>query len=94
MDITGYADPLTMHWRKIPHLLDKSNNMIYQLPQILPKQNADFVHFIYCNNILIWPLNLVLLHKKALPCQSTDRAIHLMALMSAPNTSMQQSGSN
>ncbi len=53
-----------MHWRKIPHLLDKSNNMIYQLPQILPTQNTDCVHFIYCNNILIWPLNLVLLHKK------------------------------
>ncbi len=66
---------LTTHWRKNTHLLDKSCNTIYQLPQILPKQ-SDFVHFIYSTNILNWPLNLALLHgkKNALPCQSTDRA--------------------
>ncbi len=95
-NITWHADPLTMHWCKIAHLLDKSSNMIYQLPQILPKQNTNFVHFIYCTNILNCPLNLVLLHgkNKVLPCQSTDRAHWPKALMSAPNTSMQQSGSN
>ncbi len=66
-----------MHWCKNAPLLDKSPNTIYELPQILPKQNTDFVHFIYCTNILNWPLNFALLHgkkKKALPCQSTDRA--------------------
>ncbi len=53
-----------MHWRKNAHILDKSRNTIYQLPQILPKQNTDFVHFIYCTKILNWPLNLALLHGK------------------------------
>ncbi len=49
--------------------------MIYQLPQILSKQNTDFVHFIYFTNISNWPLDVALLHEKnALPCQSTDRA--------------------
>ncbi len=51
-------------------------NFATWLTQILPKQNTDFVHFIYCTNILNWPLNLALLHnkKKVLACQSTDRA--------------------
>ncbi len=48
-----------MHWRKIAHLLDKSRNMIYKQKQgrNMIKQNTDFVHFIYCTNILNWPLN-------------------------------------
>ncbi len=86
-----------MHWRKNAHLLDKSHNTIYQLPQILPKQNTDFVHFIYCTNILNWPLNLTLLHyqkKKRYLAKALTEPIDLMALMSAPNASMQQSGSN
>ncbi len=51
-------------------------NLTTRFTQLLPKQNTDFVHFIYWINILNWPLNLALLHgnKKALPCQSTDRA--------------------
>ncbi len=51
-------------------------NLATWFTQILPKQNTDFVHFIYWTNILNWPLNLALLHgkKKALACQSTDRA--------------------
>ncbi len=53
-----------MHLRKTAHLLGISRNTIYQLPQILPKQNTDFVHFIYCTNMLNWPLNLALLHGK------------------------------
>ncbi len=51
--------------------------MISRLPQILPKQNIDFVHFL-CTNILNWPLNL---HgKKALPCQNPSIEWHRWAL--------------
>ncbi len=69
----------------------------------LPKStatNTDFVHFIYCTNIFNWPLNLVLLHgkkkkkKKLCLAKALTEPIDLMALWSAPNTSMQQSGSN
>ncbi len=64
--------------------------------QILPKQNTDFVHFIYWTNILNWLLNLALLHgkyKKRYLAKALTEPIDLMALMSAPNASMQQSGS-
>ncbi len=84
-----------MHWHKNVHLLDKYRNTIYQLSQILPKQNTDFVHFIYCSDILNWPLNLALLHgKKHYHAEALTEPIDLMVLMSAPNASMQQSGSN
>ncbi len=50
-------------------------NLATWFTQLLPKQNTDFVHFIYWTNILNWPLNLALLHgKKELPFKSTDRA--------------------
>ncbi len=57
--------------------------MISRLPQLLSKQNTDFVHFL-STNILNWPLNL---HGKKKPYLAKTRreAIDLMALMSAPN---------
>ncbi len=39
-------------------------NLATWFTQILPKQNTDFVHFIYCTNILNWPLNLAQRKKK------------------------------
>ncbi len=56
--------------------------MISRLPQILPKQNTDFVHFLF-TNILNWPLNL---HgkKKSYLAKTLTEPIDLMAL-SAPN---------
>ncbi len=63
----------------------------------LSTANTDFVHFIYCTNILNWPLNLALLHekkKKRYLAKALTEPIDLTALMSAPNASMQQSGSN
>ncbi len=81
-----------MHWCKTHTFW---TNLATWFTQILPKQNTDFLHFIYWTNILNWPLNLALLHgkKEALPCQSIDRAHWSNALMSAANTSMQQSSS-
>ncbi len=45
-------------------------NLATWFTQILPKQNTDFVHFIYWTNILNWPLNLALLHGKKKHCHS------------------------
>ncbi len=70
--------------------------MISRLPQILPKQNTDFVYFL-CTNILNWPLNL---HgkKKSLPCQNTDRNHWSNGIVERSKSKcklgMQQSGSN
>ncbi len=66
--------------------------MISRLPQILPKQNTDFVQFL-CTNILNWPLNL---HGKKKPylAKTLPEPIDLTALLSAPNSNeicMQQS---
>ncbi len=57
--------------------------MISRLPQILPKQNTDFVHFL-CTNILNWPLNL---HGEKKPhlAKTLTEPIDLMALLSTPN---------
>ncbi len=58
--------------------------MISRLPQILPNQNTDFVHFL-CNNILNWPLNLHGKKKKPYLAKTLTEPIDLMALLSAPN---------
>ncbi len=57
--------------------------MICRLPQILPEQNTDFVHFFY-TNIFYWPLNLY--GKKKPYCAKTPtEPIDRIVLLSAPN---------
>ncbi len=63
--------------------------MISLLPQILPKQNTDFVHFL-CTNILNCPLNLHRKKKKKkkkpyLAKTLTEPIDVIVALLSTPN---------
>ncbi len=71
--------------------------MISQLPQILPKQNTDFVHFLlYQYFKLAFELSFIAWQKrKALPCQSTDRTHWSNGVFerSKCKLCMQQSGS-
>ncbi len=43
----------------LAHLLAESSNMIYQLPQILPKQNTDFVYLLYQYFKLFFELSFI-----------------------------------
>ncbi len=74
-NITRHADSLTMHWCKIAHLLDKSHNMIYT--------NTAQTKYWFCALYLLYQYFKLAFElsftawqktKKALACQSTDRA--------------------
>ncbi len=54
------------------------------LPQILFKQNTDFVHILF-TNIVNWLLNLHGKKKSLIPAKTLTEPINLMALLSAPN---------
>ncbi len=60
--------------------------MISQLPQILPKQNTDFVHFLlYQYFKLAFDLSFIAWQKKPYLAKALTEPINLMALLSAPN---------